>query len=131
MKKLLLSLMISFSLFTLLGCEQKREVVEIKTNELLSFDGNYYVYFYSEQCGGCAETTPRFIGLVEKGKINGYLFNTNKQFINVTEDQSHKNIGVRYVKDILISVTPTLIYVENGVIKQQYNGSREILSHLK
>lgn len=103
----------------------------ISTNEILSFEGQYYVYFHSKNCPACVSTTEKLTHLIGDKKIDCYFFDTDKSFINSTSDTNYSNVGVRLVKDIKIRAIPTLLFVDNGVIKKQYVGSAEILNAFK
>lgn len=114
----------------LTACE-KPKPKQITTNQILSFEGSYYVYFHSNNCPACVSTTDKLTKLIESRKIECYFFSTDKESINITNDVNYSNVGVSLVKDIYIRATPTLLYVENGVIKGQYVGSTEINNALK
>ncbi|MGI6360031.1 MAG: hypothetical protein ACOX02_03215 [Acholeplasmatales bacterium] len=129
MRKVFILIVIVFSLSFLGGCK-KKEPVEITREEILSFKGSYYVYFYGEDCPACVETTAKLRELIKKNRITCYFFNTTINPIGVTGDPGYHNIGVNIMKNIKIRVTPTLIRVENKTITEEYDNSRLILNKL-
>lgn len=132
MRKAFILMVFLFSLTILGSCKQKEvEPTEITREEILSFEGSYYVYFYGEDCPACIETTAKIKELMKKHKITCYFFNTDINPIGITDDPAYKNIGVYAIKNIKIRVTPTLLFIEDKVVSNQYSGRVEIMDHLK
>lgn len=132
MRKIFILMVMVFSLSLLGGCKKKEiEPTQITREEILSFEGSYYVYFYGENCPACEETTARIKELMKKKKITCYFFNTDINPIGITSDPAYKNIGVYAIKNIKIRVTPTILFIEDKVVSNQFSGRVEIMDHLK
>lgn len=131
MRKVFVLIVMVFSLSLLVGCKKGVKITQISKEEILSFEGSYYVYFYGEKCNACIETSAKIKELMKKNKITCYFFNTDKNTIGITTDPSYKNIGVYAIKNIKIRVTPTLLFIEDKVITNQFSGRVEIMDHLK
>lgn len=111
--------------FGLVSCT-KKEPTQIKTNEIFAFQGGYYVYFYSNACMACVETTQKLRQLDQSGKYRIYFFDISKNHIQ-SPAGDYSNVGVSLVKDIKIRSTPTLLWIEDGVVRQELIGSTQIL----
>lgn len=136
MKKVYILLVMVFLISLLGGCKNKKiEPTYIETNEIFSFEGKYYVYFYGEKCTSCVETTKELKKLINKKKIECYFFDTkNLSKANIYSvgpgEEPYSNLGVSLIKDMKITFTPTLLYIEDGVIRGQYVNRNVIMAHL-
>ncbi len=129
MRKIFVLMLMICSLALILSCK-KKEPIEITSEEILSFKGSYYVYFYGDNCPACVETSAKLKELIGKNRIKCYFFNTDKNVIGVTEDPGYDNVGINIMKNIKLRVTPTLVRIENKTITEEYDGSRLIMEKL-
>lgn len=68
MKKILLGVMLVFGLVMLGGCNEKSVLVDVKAEDLFTMEGNYFIFFYKDDCSDCEQTKPiviNYINLIE------------------------------------------------------------------
>jgi len=97
------------------------------TNKVVSFDiskGKVLVNFWATWCGACVKEMPYLNDISEKYRVVGVLKgpfvrenypSSDVRFENLLADEAFFN-------DLMISVLPTSILVENGVIKEVHVG---------
>jgi len=129
MKKLLTFIMLGFSTFFLLGCvnvqttESKVDYqysdysfyqVQTFSDQLNYMDGEYYIYYYSEQCPAC---------ILIKDDVLSTISSLNEDTLLLFDVR--RSISVE--PSFNLEFTPSLVLVRNNAYVEKYVGDDEIL----
>ena len=129
MKKIILCLLLCFSVICLSGCKVTSydNMKEIKYKNLLNQKAdNYFVVFYAVGCAYCAELETTVVKYANYVKTNKnaypiYVLNLSdkkkNEGINASSDNEYANfLGTTNYKDIHFTTAPALIMVSNGMV---------------
>ncbi len=109
------------------------EAYTIKYESLLSKNGQYYVYFYSDTCTHCQDLKTDIFQYLDSEKnkkgIRMYIFNIDKYIDSIASDTDNL-IGVTDYKDIKILGTPTMIYISEKKINNSWASASTIRKQL-
>lgn len=106
MKKVLLLMALVLTVFILSGCSKKSAIVEISGKEMFNQEGNYYIYFFKDDCEDCAQIEPIIEAYVEAVKEEAKYQSKSTVFgVNLSKEENKK---------ILRSFTGKLGQGENG-----------------
>lgn len=135
MKKVLGLAVVLLALFVMSGCQKSNSLKEINLDELFTMEGNYFVYFYRDDCPDCEAVKPVVINynnLVtenkeHEGKRIVYAINLSKPenasvyrayqsaVLNWGEGQGKEGDfwvnGVETIEDLYIGATSALISI--------------------
>ncbi len=89
----------------------------------------YYVYFYSEQCYYCESFKSDFFDYISTSKNIFFLLSYQPE-IPIKKDID-MTIGAESLDKMWFGGTPSLIYLENNVVKDNVLGVQNISSYLK
>ena len=91
MKKVLLLLAFVLTVFVLSGCSKKSEIVEISGEEMFNQEGNYYIFFYQDDCEDCEQIEPIIEAYVEAVKEETkYQHKSTVYKVNLSKDENKK-----------------------------------------
>ena len=92
---------------------------------------NYLVFFYSETCPHCHEIMGDVIAFSESEIVKTYFLDTKKSETKVPiKNEVDETIGVTSIDDLFIAGTPTIIEVQEGMVKANVPGKDECLTFL-
>lgn len=114
----------------LVSCNNKYEIPIIDSNEIFNIDDeNYYVLIYLNGCVACRDVKLKIsmIDDIYKHKFYYVDLEMNRELLS---DVFVSNIGCFSYEQIKIKKTPTLFYIEDGIILEEYVNSDNILSFL-
>ena len=105
---------------------------QIKWSTVLSqTETNYLVFFYSETCPHCHEIMGDVIAFSESNIVKTYFLDTKKSETKVPiKNEVDETIGVTEIDDLFIAGTPTIIEVQEGMVKANVPGKDECLTFL-
>lgn len=141
MKKILKSILFVFTL--LLSCSTKTDssismekdydsyiYLHIKWEEIFKqFETHYLIYVYSASCGHCNEIKNEVLCFIDLNIIPVYLIVFEKGIPISNKEES--KIGISSIDELSIIGTPSLIDIEEGIVKNNLGGSNKILDYLK
>ena len=107
-------------------------IQQIKWSDVLSqIETNYLVFFYSETCQHCHQIMGDVISFATSDIVKTYFLDIKKSEIKVPiKNEIDETIGVTSVDDLFIAGTPTIIEVEEGIVKANVPGKDECLTFL-
>lgn len=95
----------------------------IKFDEIFTLFGDYFCYFYLEDCGSCKSLENKIYEIVLTMN-NFYLVEPNYDIPRGIDKKL--NIGVSDISEFRITGYPTLIYINDNCISEIYVGIQEI-----
>jgi len=101
---------------------------EVLTQE----DSEYVVYFYSSTCGYCQELNPTLSSMLEKEQVPYPFYNIEVSNYQNLFHPSGTKPDAKWMNEneIAIAGTPTLMYIKDGKVIEDFIGSGEILNFL-
>ena len=105
---------------------------QIKWSSVLSqIETNYLVFFYSETCHYCHEIMRDVIAFSTSNIVKTYFLDIKKSETKVPiKNEIDETIGATSINDVFIAGTPSIIEVEDGMVKANIPGKDECLSFL-
>lgn len=92
-----------------------------------SFD-EYYIYFYSPDCGNCMKIKQSFLSFYYKKTDVIYFVNTIEYA--VFSSNVLNLIGVNDISQLYIPGTPTYLQIKNKVVSECFAGSKQIEEYI-
>lgn len=114
----------------LVSCNNKYEIPIIDSNDIFNIDElDYYVLVYLNGCVACRDVKLKISMLDEVYKYKFYYVDLemNRELLS---DVFVSNVGCSSYKQIKIKKTPTLFYIKDGIILEEYVNSDNILLFL-
>ena len=100
-------------------------------NCLKQNESHYLVFFYSETCTHCHEIMGDVLSFAESNIIKMYFINTKESEVKIPIfSDIDSTIGADTVDDLFIAGTPTIIEVENWMVKANVAGTDNCLTFL-
>ena len=94
-------------------------------------EDHYLVFFYSETCAHCHEIMGDVLSFYEANILQMYFLDTKADDTKIPIGNNiDLTIGVDNVNDLFIAGTPTIIEVENWIVKANFPGSDDCLTFL-
>ena len=94
-------------------------------------EDHYLVFFYSETCTHCHEIMGDVLSFYEANVLPTYFLDIKASDIIVPiSNNIDLTIGVDNIDDLFIAGTPTIIEVENWIVKANVPGSDNCLTFL-
>ena len=105
---------------------------QIKWSTVLSQnETNYLVFFYSETCPHCHEIMGDVLAFSESEILKTYFLDTKKSETKIPiKNEIDETIGTTDIDDLFIAGTPTIIEVDEGMVKANVPGKDECLTFL-
>ena len=105
---------------------------QIKWSTVLSqIETDYLIFFYSETCPHCHEIIEDVISFSTSEIMKMYFLDTKKSETKIPiKNEIDETIGVTSIDDLFIAGTPTLIEVEEGMVKANVPGKDDCLTFL-
>ncbi len=92
-------------------------------------ESEYYVYFYSEQCFYCESFKNDMLNFISLSN-NCFFLLSYKPGIPIGKDEK-MTVGATSIDGMWFGGTPSLVYLENKVVKNNILGVHNISSYLK
>ena len=107
-------------------------IQQIKWADILSQkESHYLVFFYSETCAHCHEIMGDVIAFSTAEIVRTYFLDIKQSETKIPiKNEIDETIGATSINDLFIAGTPTIIEVEEGVVKANIPGKDECLSFL-
>ena len=94
-------------------------------------EDHYLVFFYSETCSHCHEIMGDVLSFKEENILKLYFLNVKEQDIKIPiSNNIDLTIGIDSVDDLFISGTPSIIEIENWIVKANIAGTDNCLTFL-
>ena len=94
-------------------------------------EDHYLVFFYSETCSHCHEIMGDVLSFKEENILKLYFLNVKEQDIKIPiSNNIGLTIGIDNVDDLFISGTPSIIEIENWIVKANIAGTDNCLTFL-
>ena len=94
-------------------------------------EDHYLVFFYSETCSHCHEIMGDVLSFKEENILKLYFLNIKEQDIKIPiSNNIDLTIGIDNVDDLFISGTPSIIEIENWIVKANIAGTDNCLTFL-
>ena len=94
-------------------------------------EDHYLVFFYSETCAHCHEIMGDVLSFKEENILKMYFLNIKEQDIKIPiSNNIDLTIGIDNVDDLFIAGTPSIIEVENWIVKANIAGTDNCLTFL-
>lgn len=94
-------------------------------------EDHYLVFFYSETCSHCHEIMGDVLSFKEENILKLYFLNVKEQDIKIPiSNNIDLTIGIDNVDDLFISGTPSIIEIENWIVKANIAGTDNCLTFL-
>ena len=105
---------------------------QIEWSSLLSqIETNYLIFFYSETCPHCHEIMEDVIEFATSEILKTYFLDTKKSEIKIPiKNEVYETIGITSIDELFIAGTPTIIEVDEGMVRANVPGKDECLSFL-
>ena len=101
------------------------------SNCLSQNEDHYLVFFYSETCSHCHEIMGDVLAFNEAKILPMFFLDTKASDIKIPiSNNTDLTIGANSVDDLFIAGTPTIIEVENWIVKDNIAGSDNCLTFL-
>ena len=107
-------------------------IQQIKWSTVLSQkESHYLVFFYSETCAHCHEIMGDVIAFSTAEIVKTYFLDIKQSETKIPiKNEIDETIGATSIDDLFIVGTPTIIEVEEGMVKANVPGKDECLSFL-
>ena len=107
-------------------------IQQIKWSTVLSQkESQYLVFFYSETCAHCHKIMGDVIAFSESEIVKTYFLDIKQSETKIPiKNEIDETIGVTSVNDLFIAGTPTIIEVEEGMVKANVPGKDQCLTFL-
>ena len=94
-------------------------------------EDHYLVFFYSETCAHCHEIMGDVLSFKEENILKMYFLNVKEQDIKIPiSNKIDLTIGIDTVDDLFIAGTPSIIEIENWIVKANIAGTDNCLTFL-
>ena len=94
-------------------------------------EDHYLIFFYSETCTHCHEIMGDVLSFAEENIIKMYFLDIKTSDTKIpTSNNIDLTIGVNTVDDLFIAGTPSIIEVENWIVKDNIAGTDNCLTFL-
>ena len=94
-------------------------------------EDHYLIFFYSETCAHCHEIMGDVLSFAEDNIIKMYFLDIKASDTKIpTSNNIDLTIGVNTVDDLFIAGTPSIIEVENWIVKANIAGTDNCLTFL-
>ena len=94
-------------------------------------EDHYLVFFYSETCSHCHEIMGDVLSFKEENILKMYFLNVKEQDIKIPiSNNIDLTIGIDTVDDLFIAGTPSIIEIENWIVKANIAGTDNCLTFL-
>ena len=94
-------------------------------------EDHYLVFFYSETCAHCHEIMGDVLSFKEENILKMYFLNVKEQDIKIPiSNNIDLTIGIDTVDDLFIAGTPSIIEIENWIVKANIAGTDNCLTFL-
>ena len=94
-------------------------------------EDHYLVFFYSETCSHCHEIMGDVLSFKEENILKLYFLNVKERDIKIPiSNNIGLTIGIDNVDDLFISGTPSIIEIENWIVKANIAGTDNCLTFL-
>ena len=94
-------------------------------------EDHYLVFFYSESCAHCHEIMGDVLSFYEANVLQMYFLDTKATDTKIPIGSNiDLTIGIDNVNELFIAGTPTIIEVENWIVKANVPGSDNCLTFL-
>ena len=94
-------------------------------------EDHYLVFFYSESCAHCHEIMGDVLSFYETNVLQMYFLDTKATDTKIPIGSNiDLTIGIDNVNELFIAGTPTIIEVENWIVKANVPGSDNCLTFL-
>ena len=105
---------------------------QIKWSDIfLQTDDHYLVFCYSETCDHCHQIMGDVISFSESEIVETYFLNTKEQDIKIPiKNEVILTLGMSKVDDLFIAGTPSLLEIENHIVKNNIPGKDDCLTLL-
>lgn len=101
--------------------------LKIAWKDIFNQEENYYlVYFYSEECGYCNMIKQEVLDYCQKEIKKMYFVDVPNDEDVVIKRPPATNIGISNIDEMFILGTPSMIEIEEKVIKSYYVGVQSI-----
>jgi len=135
-----IALLIFLFIFVSVSCKRsQKNIVNFDYNDFSNLtikwsdffnqpDEQYYVYFYSEQCGYCKMIKQDILGYISQSKSRIYLL-SYQEGIPIKLDVE-RTVGAISIDQMWFGGTPSLVFIEKGVVGLNLLGAQSILMFL-
>ena len=105
---------------------------QIKWSSVLSqIETNYLIFFYSETCPHCHEIMEDVIEFATAEILKTYFLDIKQSETKIPiKNEIDDTIGMTSIDELFIAGTPTIIEVEEGMVKTNVPGKDECLTLL-
>ena len=94
-------------------------------------EDHYLVFFYSETCTHCHEIMGDVLSFAESNIVKTYFLDIKESEVKVPiSNNIDSTIGVNSIDDLFIAGTPTIVEVENLIVKANVAGTDNCLTFL-
>ena len=94
-------------------------------------EDHYLIFFYSETCTHCHEIMGDVLSFVESNILKMYFLDIKSSDIKIPiSNDIDLTIGVTSIDDLFIAGTPTLLELENWIVKANIPGTDNCLTFL-
>lgn len=111
----------------LVGCSTRQtninldDIFEQKEND-------YYVLFYLDGCMACRNTKLKIEELNKRYNLNYYYIDLFDLYF---DNPNQNNIGVNNFLDIVVNTVPTLFFIKNKCVEEEYIGYEKVNEWVK
>ncbi len=101
----------------------------INAENVFNFNGKYPVLFYLDSCLSCRNTKLRIQVNINKFECFYYVNLAENKSLKTNIEES--NINKNDYKTLKIFVVPTLLLIDDGIVKNEFHGSDDIWMFIK